>query len=121
MRTALLVAGFAAACLLAAQEVDRDKYAREYVQFLTLELDEWTKSFPHDYNLALMRPPVDASKLSDAAKAGANELRDSILFLRGTTPFTPAFTTALERTLGFAKQINEATGKQRFPALLQSD
>ncbi|PYT12196.1 MAG: hypothetical protein DMG59_24085, partial [Acidobacteria bacterium] len=60
---------------------DREAYAREYVQFLVLQLDQWSKGLPRDYNMALMRPPVDAGKLSESAKAGADDLSNSIKHL----------------------------------------
>src|SRR5215472_13457393 len=57
---------------------DRDAYTRDYVQFLVVQLDQWSKEFPQQFYAALMKPPVDATKLSDAAKASAGELGDSI-------------------------------------------
>src|SRR6266536_5530442 len=56
------------------ERYDRDGYARDYVKFLVLQLDQWSKEFPHQFHLALVKPPVDSSKLSEAAKAGASEL-----------------------------------------------
>ena len=56
------------------QDVDREAYAREHVRFLVLQLDQWSKEFPQQFYAALMRPPVDSSKLSEAAKAGPGEL-----------------------------------------------
>src|SRR5690349_3721977 len=124
MKKAVVFAGLAL-CLM-AQEVDREKYAREYVQFLVLQLDQWTKGFPHEYNLALVKPPVDPSHLSAAAKAGANELRDHVMFLQGLVAApdvmkNAAIRTHLEKTLATAKLVNEAFGSQRFPVNLQSD
>ena len=106
--------------------VDRDRYAREYVQFQVLELDQWTKGFPHDYNLAVMKPPVDAAKMNETAKAGANDLRESIARLSTLTQARDLMTSAefrnqMERTLTIARQVNEAMGSQRFPMVLQSD
>src|SRR5947208_16014561 len=57
---------------------DREKSAREYVQFLVLQLDQWSKEFPQQFYAAVMRPPVDSSKLSEAAKAAPAELGESI-------------------------------------------
>jgi hypothetical protein len=106
--------------------VDRDKYAREYVQFLTLQLDQWTKDFPHDYNLALMKPPVEVAKMSEAAKAGATELREAIAQLHALSSApdvmkSSGFRSQMEKSLAVAKHVNEAMGSQRFPAVLQSD
>ena len=106
--------------------VDRERYAREYVQFLLLQLDQWTKGFPHDYNLALMKPPVDATKLSEPAKAGANLLREQLLGLSALAEAPNVlknreFAGQLTRALGTAKFVNEAMGSQRFPGVLQSD
>jgi hypothetical protein len=94
--------------------VDRDKYAREYVQFQVLQLDQWTKGFPHAYNLASMQPPVDLSKMNEAAKAGANDLRECVIRLS-------EFRNQLDRALAIAKEVNAAMGSQRFSAVLQSD
>jgi hypothetical protein len=118
---------FALLVVAAPQDgVDRDRYARDYVQYLVLQLDQWTKGFPHDYNLALVKPPVDAGKMSEAAKAGANELRESITRLYALTSAQDLITNAefrgqMGKALAVAKQVNEAMGKQRFPAVLQSD
>lgn len=123
---ACLVACSVAATAAPQDGYNRETYARKYVQFLVLELDQWTKAFPHDYNMALMRPPVDASKLSEGAKAGASDLRDSItrLFsLRGAQDLltNAGFREQLDKTLSVAKQVNPAMGGQRFPDALQSD
>src|SRR5688500_16937437 len=97
--------------------VDREKYARDYVQFLVLQLDQWTKGFPHDYNLAVMKPPVDSSKMSEAAKAGAGDLRENILKLSSLSTANDvmknrAFRGQMEKTLSVAKFVNEAMGTQ---------
>src|SRR5258707_15105712 len=63
------------------ESVDREGYARDHVKFLVLQLDQWSKEFPHQFRLALMKPPVDAAKLSEAAKASASELGESIKHL----------------------------------------
>ena len=106
--------------------VDREKYAREYVQFLSLQLDQWTKDFPHDYNLALVKPPVEAAKMSEAAKAGAADLRAAVaqLYALSSAPDVTrnaGFRSQMERTLAVAKHVNEAMGSQRFSATLQSE
>ena len=76
---------FATLCLLASllaqNGYDREASARDYVQFLVLQLDQWTRSFPGDYNAALLRPPVDVGKLPEAARSGATDLRESIVRL----------------------------------------
>ena len=70
---------------------DREKSAREYVQFLVLQLDQWSKEFPQQFYAAVMRPPVDASKLSEGAKAGPAELGESIKRLAAlSTSASPA-------------------------------
>jgi hypothetical protein len=107
-------------------KVDREGYARDYVQFQVLELNQWTKGFPHDYNLAVMKPPVDAAKMNEAAKAGANDLRESVVklsTLTGTRDLmnNADFRSQMDRTLAIAKQVNEAMGSQRFPMVLQAD
>src|SRR5262249_13400374 len=64
--------------LLAQDGFDRDAYARDHVKFLIDQLAQWTKDFPQAYNAALLKPPVDASKLSEAAKAGGEEFGESV-------------------------------------------
>lgn len=117
-----------ALCLIAAPQdaVDREKYARDYVQFLSLELDQWTAGFPHAYNLAIVKPGVDATKLSEAAKAGANDLRAVIVKLHALSAApnvvkSAGFKGQLSRALDVAKPVNEAMGTQRFTPVLQSD
>ena len=79
MCAAVPAACWACCANAAAQDrFDRDDSARDYVQFLVLQLDQWSKEFPQQFYAALMRPPVDASKLSETAKAGAGELGESI-------------------------------------------
>ena len=119
-----LVACFAS--LFAQQEYNREAYARDYVQFLVTELDQWTKAFPQQFYMALMQPPRDASKLSESAKAGPGDLGDSVKRL---TTFKDAkdiltnseFRSQVEKTLAAAKQVNQAMASQRFPDPLQSD
>ena len=94
--------------------------AREYVQFLVLQLDQWTRDFPQAYNMAMMRPPVDAARLSEAAKAGAGNLRDCVARLASLTA-NDAFRVELDKTLLAAKPVNEALGAQRFPEAIESD
>jgi hypothetical protein len=123
-RLSILV--LAAAALVVAQDADRDRYAREYVQFLTIQLDQWTKGFPHEYNLSLVKPPVEASKMTEAAKAGANDLRDAVTRLHTLSAAADVaknagFRSQLEKTLATAGQVNQAMGAQRFSAVLQAD
>jgi len=125
---AAVCCAFVSAVFLAAspQEVDRDKYAREYVQFLVLQLDQWTKGFPHAYNLAAMQPPVDLSKMSAAAKTGGDDLRECITRLSTLSQTrdlmsNPEFRSQVDRALAIAKEVNAAMGSQRFPVILQSD
>src|SRR5258708_35349644 len=73
-----------------------------------------------------MQPPVDASKLSPAAKAGAGELGDSLQRLASLSTAKDLMTNAefrgqLDKTLAAAKDLNQAMASQRFPATLQSD
>jgi hypothetical protein len=105
---------------------DREAAAREYVQFLVLQLDQWSKEFPQQFYLAMMRPPVDASKLSEAAKAGGGELGDSFKRLAALSPAKDLMTNAefrsqLDRAFAAAKDVNQGMAGQRFPAGLQSD
>jgi len=121
------VALFIAVPTVAQQDgVDREAYAREQVQFMSLELDQWTKDFPHQFYSALMKPPLDASKLSDGAKAGADELGTSVKQLYVASSAKDVVTSAkfreqLDKTLAAAKQVNLAMSAQRFPDPLQTD
>ena len=98
---------------------DRDARAREYVQFLVQQLDQWTRDLPQAYNMAMMRPPVDLASLSENEKAGAGELRASVQRLASVKD--PEFRTQLEKTLQAAAPVNAALGKQRFPEGIESD
>jgi hypothetical protein len=105
---------------------DRETRAREYVQFLVMQLDQWTRDFPHAYDMALMRPPVDAGALSESARAGAGSLRDSVAKLVSLSAANDLITNAtfraqLEKTLLAASPVNEALSKQRFPEAIVSD
>jgi hypothetical protein len=129
----MLLRRFAIACLAvcsvvtaAPQDNDRDARARDYVQFLVLQLDQWSKEFPHQFYLAMMRPPVDATKMSAGAKAGAGELGDSIGRLAALSNAKDLMTNAefrsqVDKALAAAKDLNQAMGTQRFPATLQSN
>jgi len=115
-----------AAALLAQEAVDRDAYARDHVRFLVQQLDQWTRDFPQAFNAALLKPPVDASKLSESAKAGADEFTRSVKRLAGLSSANDLLTNAgfrseLQKTLTAMKEVNQAFGSQRFPALLQGD
>jgi hypothetical protein len=106
-------------------QFDREKSAREYVQFLVLQLDQWSKEFPQQFYVAVMRPPIDSSKLSEGAKTGAAELGASFkrLVVLSNAPdlMTNAeFRNQLEKTLTSMKEVNQAMSAQRFPAVLQS-
>jgi hypothetical protein len=73
-----------------------------------------------------MKPPVDANKLSAAAKASAGELGDSIqkmASLAGANDIltSAAFRRQLDQSLAAAKELNQAMAGQRFPTGLQSD
>jgi hypothetical protein len=112
-------------CANAQDSFDREKSAREYVQFLVLQLDQWSKEFPQQFYAAVMRPPVDSSKLSEAAKAGPAELGESIKRLAALSAApdlmtNAAFRNQLAQMLVGAKEMNQAMSAQRFPAVLQS-
>jgi len=104
---------------------DRDARAREYVRILVVEIDQWTKDFPHQFYLAAARPPVDSSKLPDGVKAGAQDLGDSVTRLSSLSKAMDVLSNAefrnqLDKSLAAAKQVNEALGSQRFPDVLQN-
>jgi hypothetical protein len=105
---------------------DRDTYAREYVQFLVLQLNQWSKEFPNHFYQAMMQPPVDAGKLSAAAKAGAGELGDSLQRLTALSNSKDLMTNAefrsqVDKALASAKDLNQGMASQRFPVTLQND
>src|SRR5690348_643690 len=116
-----------AACLLMAQDgYDREKSAREYVQFLVLQLNQWTKEFPQQFYMAIMKPPIDAAKLPEAAKAGPGELGDSLQKLADLSKASDltsnaAFRAQVEKTIAVTKDLNTAMSAQRFPAVLFND
>lgn len=115
-----------AAGLVAQNEVDRDYYAREYVKFLVQQLDQWSHEFPQQFNAALMKPPVDASKLPETAKAGPAKFGESIkrmVSLSNAKDLTTNsdFRNLVENTVATMKEVNQAMASQRFPAVLQSD
>jgi hypothetical protein len=121
--TAIFVCGLSA---LAQTDFDRESSERDYVRFLVLQLDQWTASFPRDYNAALMRPPVDAGKLPEAAKSGATDLRDSLTRLHAVSNAkdllkSAEFRAGLTKALAAANEVNQAMGRERFPAAVYSD
>jgi hypothetical protein len=108
------------------EKYDRDAYAREYVQFLVQELDQWTKGFPRQFYSALLQPPRDSSKLSESAKAGPSDLGDAVKQLASISHSKDLLTNGdfrnqVDKTLAAAKQVNLAMSSQRFPDPLQSD
>ena len=120
-----------AACVLtlltsaAPQDVDRDAYAREHVRFLVLQLDQWSTEFPQQFYAALMRPPVDSSKLSETAKAGPGELGEAIKRLAALSRANDLLTSSefrsqLEKAIESSKEFNQGMSAQRFPTVLQS-
>jgi hypothetical protein len=115
-----------AAGLIAQEAFDRDAYARDHVKFLVDQLAQWSKDFPQAYNSALVKPPVDASKLSEAAKGGGEEFAQSmqrLVALSNAKDLTTnaAFKSEVQKTVAAMKDLNAAMGSQRFPAVLQSD
>jgi hypothetical protein len=115
-----------AAWLLTAQDYDRDKYARDYIRFQVEQLNQWNKEFPQQFYMTIMKPPIDASKLSEGAKAGAGELGDAMQKLAALSAAPDVATNAefraqLEKTIGVTKELNQAMSAQRFPAVVFND
>jgi len=111
---------------------DADVRAREYVQFLVQQLDQWTRDLPQVYNLAMVRPPVDVSALSEPEKAAAGNLRENVQRLTALSlspalsqskdlPVNAAFREQLEKTVQAAALVNAALGEQRFPEAIETD
>src|SRR5689334_12282906 len=104
--TGLICVGLA--CAAPQDAYDREASARDYVQFLVLQLDQWTQEFPQQFYMAAMKPPVDASKLSETGKAAAGELGDSIKRLAALSGARDLLTNAefrsrLDKTLAAGK------------------
>jgi hypothetical protein len=109
-----------------SEDADREARARDYIRFLVTELDQWTSDMPQVYDAALVRPPVDSGRLSEAQKAAADNFRDSIKQLKSLAAAadvttSAGFRTQLEKVLEAAKPLNEALGAQRFPVALEND
>ena len=124
-RSAVLLLALFFVRAFAQDGYNREAYARDYVQFLVIQLDQWSKEFPREFYKASMQPPVDASKLSEAAKAGAGELGEHIqrmAALRNAKDLTSnaEFRGHMEKALAASKEVNQAMASQRFPAVLQN-
>ncbi|HTP34132.1 MAG TPA: hypothetical protein VMJ75_18265 [Candidatus Acidoferrales bacterium] len=120
-----LCTAFLCARAAAQDSFDREKSARDYVQFLVLQLDQWSTEFPKQFYAAMMKPPIDSSKLSEGAKSGPAELGESIkrlaaLSMAPDLVTNAAFRSQLEKTLAATQEMNQAMSVQRFPALLQN-
>ena len=107
-------------------QFDRDASARDYVQFLVAEVQQWTKTFPQRFYTAAARPPVDASKLSEAMKTSPDDLATAVKQLAvldhsNDLLTSAAFRDQLDKALGAANLLNQAMGSQRFPEPLQND
>jgi hypothetical protein len=100
---------------------DAQTRTREYTAFLVEHLDQWTRDFPQAYTQALVRPPVDAALLSEAARDGAGSLRESVAALAANAPSSPGFATQVAQALKAAAPVNEALGRQRFPEAIEND
>jgi hypothetical protein len=108
-----------------SQDFDREKSARDYVQFLVLQLDQWSREFPQQFYAAMMKPPVDSSKMSEGAKAGAAELAESIKRMASLSNAPDLMTNAtfraeIEKAVAVTKEMNQAMSVQRFPGVLQN-
>src|SRR5215467_13006811 len=120
-RIALIAVGMVLAGVRAVpQDFDREKSAREYVQFLVVQLEQWVNEFPQQFYAASMKPPVDASKMSEAAKSGPGELGDAIKKLASLSSapdllHSSAFRSQVEKMLAVMKETNQAMSAQRFP------
>jgi len=125
-RSPLAWAVACAAILMAQDGYDRDAYARDHVRFLTLQLDQWSTEFPQQFYKAMMQPPVDASKVPEAAKTGAGEMGESFHKMAALSAAKDLLTNAdfkaqLEKALVSTKDLNQAMAAQRFPTVLQGD
>src|SRR6185369_3926302 len=118
----LLLVGFRAT----PQDFDRDKSSREYVRFLVLQLQQWSTEFPKDFYAASMKPPVDSTRMSEAAKGGPGELGEAIKKLAALSSASDLLTNAqfrsqVAKTLAIMKETNQALSVQRFPAVLENN
>ena len=55
--------------------VDKNTYARNYVQFQVEQSDQWTKDFSHAFSQALVAIPAS---LDEPSKTSASDLRAAI-------------------------------------------
>jgi hypothetical protein len=130
-RRIIIAAGLSCASILLvsvgrSEDADREARARDYIRFLVTELAQWTSDMPQVYDAALVRPPVDSSRLSEVQKAAADNVRDSVKQLNSLAAAADVTTNAgfraqLEKVLEAAKPMNEALSVQRFPAALEND
>jgi hypothetical protein len=105
---------------------DAKRRSVEYVRFLVDQLDQWTRDFPQAYNLALMHPPVDLSKISSRLQGGADQLRSSVAALavagKAADPLTDkAFRTTFQSVQVAATAVNQSLSMNRFPDAVQND
>jgi len=125
----IAVAACAAALMPSASpqgDSGREKRANDYVQFLVTELDQWTRDFPQAYNMAMMRPPVDANRMSEPAKSAASDFRAGVIRLAALSAAKDLtandnFREQTEKTLLAAARLNQALGAERFPEAIESD
>jgi len=107
-------------------DAEREKRANAYIQFLVIELDQWTRDFPQAYNMAMMRPPVEAARMSETAKSAASDFRAGVIRLAALSaaqdlPANEDFRGQIENTLLAAVPLNQALGAERFPEAIESD
>jgi hypothetical protein len=92
---------------------------------MVIEIDQWAKDFPHQFYMAAAKPPIDSSKLSESAKASAQDLGDSVKKLSSLVNAKDVLSNAefkaeLDKTIAVGKEVNKTLGSQRFPEVLQN-
>ena len=99
---------------------DSDIRAREYMQFLVQQLDQWTRDLPQAYNMAMVRPPVDVTcafpkpkRPGQGSCVKACSASPSLSQVKDL-PVNPAFRAQLERTVQVGAPVNTALANSDF-------
>ena len=107
------------------EKYDRDAYAREYVQFLVQELDQWTKGFlASSIQRFCSRRGTPANYRKAPRPAPATGRSGETIGVVSTVerpPYQRRFSKPGGQDAGRGQQVNLAMSSQRFPDPLQSD
>jgi hypothetical protein len=103
--------------------VDKNTYARNYVQFQVEQSDQWTKDFSHAFSQALVAIPAS---LDEPSKTSASDLRAAIqnlVSLSGSADVltNPEFRKQLQQTLSYGSTVNRVFASQKVAEGLRAD